>query len=91
MFVKESLNLRIYQEIDDNFAGVSKFTWGNLLIRKLLIMPTGFYGKVTKRKPLLKESQLWFNTNHVGDMWMKVLWPVMTSTELVDFNAKRYV
>ncbi|KAL0150495.1 hypothetical protein M9458_054312 [Cirrhinus mrigala] len=58
----------------------------------------GLYGRVARRKPLLKEnhkkSRLQFATSHVGDtanMWKKVLWSDETKMELFGQNAKRYV
>ncbi|MCJ8733927.1 hypothetical protein PDJAM_G00229400 [Pangasius djambal] len=59
---------------------------------------SGLYGRVARRKPLLKESHkkshLQFATSHVGDtanMWKKVLWSDETKIELFGLNAKRYV
>ncbi|XP_062847483.1 uncharacterized protein LOC134309924 [Trichomycterus rosablanca] len=57
----------------------------------------GLYGRVARRKPLLKEnhkkSRLQFARSHVGDtanMWNKVLWSDETKIELFGLNAKRY-
>ena len=50
------------------------------------------YGRVARRKPLLKErhkkSRLQFDT---ANMWKKVLWSDETKMELFGLNAKRYV
>uniref|UniRef100_A0AAR2IYW9 Transposase n=2 Tax=Pygocentrus nattereri TaxID=42514 RepID=A0AAR2IYW9_PYGNA len=57
----------------------------------------GLYGRVARRKPLLKEnhkkSRLQFARSHVEDtanMWKKVLWSDETKIELFGHNAKRY-
>ena len=59
---------------------------------------SGLYGRVARRKPLLKkahlESRLRYAKNHSGDseaMWQKVLWSDETKMELFGLNAKRYV
>ena len=59
---------------------------------------TGLYGRVAKRKPLLKKtrikSRLEFPRRHVGDSetkWKKILWSDETKIELFGLNAKRYV
>ena len=59
---------------------------------------SGLYGRVARRKPLLKQShkksRLQFATSHVGDtanMWRKVLWSDETKIEVFDLNAKCYV
>ncbi len=51
---------------------------------------TGLYGRVAKRKPLLKkthiESRLEFARRHVGDSetkWKKILWSDETKIELL--------
>ncbi|KAL7826753.1 hypothetical protein AOLI_G00319620 [Acnodon oligacanthus] len=58
----------------------------------------GLYGRVARRKPLLKEnhkkSRLQFARSHVGDtanMWNKVLWSDETKIELFGQKAKCYV
>nr|ACV85768.1 transposase [Acipenser fulvescens]ACV85769.1 transposase [Acipenser fulvescens] len=59
---------------------------------------TGLYGRVAKRKPLLKKtcikSRLEFPRRHVGDSetkWKKILWFDETKIEPFGLNAKRYV
>ena len=59
---------------------------------------SGHYGRVTRRKPLLKESHkkshFQFARSHVRDtanMWKKVLWSDETKIELYGLKAKRYV
>ncbi|CAB1432769.1 unnamed protein product [Pleuronectes platessa] len=63
-----------------------------------LLHKSGLYGRVARRKPLLKgihkKSRLEFARSHVGDtanMWKKVLWSDETKIELFGLNAKRYV
>ncbi|MBN3274470.1 TCB1 transposase, partial [Polyodon spathula] len=58
----------------------------------------GLYGRVARRKPLLKkahlESCLKYAKKHSRDsvaMWQKVLWSDETKMELFGLNAKRYV
>ena len=59
---------------------------------------SGLYGRVARRKPLLKkahlESRLRYAKNHSGDFearWQKVLWSDKTKMELFGRNEKRYV
>ncbi len=59
---------------------------------------SGLYGRVARRKPLLKEchkkSRLQFASSHVrdtADKWKKVLWSDETKIELFGLNDKRYV
>ena len=57
---------------------------------------SGLYGRVARRKPLLKkahlESRLKYAKKHSGDsvaMWQKVLWSDETKMELFSLNANR--
>ena len=59
---------------------------------------SGLYGRVARRKPLLKkshlDSHLRYAKNHSGyseSMWQKVLWSDETKMELFGLNAKCYV
>ena len=59
---------------------------------------SGLYGRMTRRKPLLKKahlaSHLRYAKKHSGDseaMWQKVLWSDETKMEFVNRNAKRYI
>ena len=70
--------------------------WGNKTTIARALHKSGLYGRVARRKPLLKEnhkkSRLQFARSHVGDtanMWKKVLWS--DETKIFGLNAKRYV
>ncbi|MGH0145253.1 UNVERIFIED_CONTAM: hypothetical protein FKN15_004921 [Acipenser sinensis] len=59
---------------------------------------TGLYGRVARKKPLLKKyhlkARLEFARKHESDpaaMWEKVLWSDETKIELFGQNSKRYV
>ena len=59
---------------------------------------SGLYGKVARRKPLLKKAHLKSHLrdakNHSGDseaMWKKILWSDEIKMELFSLNAKRYI
>ncbi|MGH0149042.1 UNVERIFIED_CONTAM: hypothetical protein FKN15_017443 [Acipenser sinensis] len=59
---------------------------------------TGLYGRVARKKPLLKKyhlkARLEFARKHESDpaaMWEKVLWSDKTKIELFGQNSKRYV
>ena len=84
------------KELQSSVAGSGVMVHQSTISRAL--HNTGLYGRVARKKPLLKKyhlkARLEFARKHESDpaaMWEKVLWSDETKIELFGQNSKRYV
>ncbi|MBN3276205.1 TCB1 transposase, partial [Polyodon spathula] len=84
------------KELQSSVAGSGVMVHQSTISRAL--HNTGLYGRVARKKPLLKKyhlkARLEFARKHESDpaaMWEKVLWSAETKIELFGQNSKRYM